>query len=312
MDKAIKASKARTLFENRPYLHEGEITLNKPIVTVGEVPDRSALSYRAEQAGADGVIYNDVYDNGYDLNQVILGFKNPEEYNIKLASRKGNSNISPEEAAGIPKGERNQPENPPLQYFTEGDFTSIPLLGKGEEALAYNKGDRVFKILRKPLIGHSLDFNFNEVPFTPSRIGTFHRQYINPRNNHPIFEPINFEGIYTSSEGQSLPVISQRKINTLNAEDYPNLGSELTNMLDKYGYKLNTKGVYDSYENKYGSISDLHERNLGRDLNGNLRVFDATAGKIDYDAFELSTAKIKQNSYLKTFEEYLQQNPKDL
>jgi hypothetical protein len=28
--------------------------------------------------GADGIIYNDVYDNGYNNNQVIFSFKRPE------------------------------------------------------------------------------------------------------------------------------------------------------------------------------------------------------------------------------------------
>lgn len=73
--KAEKAARARKLFENRKYKHQGEVTLEKPLTTVGDVPDRSALSYTAEKMGADGLIYNNVYDNGFDNNQVILSFK---------------------------------------------------------------------------------------------------------------------------------------------------------------------------------------------------------------------------------------------
>lgn len=73
--KAEKAEKARKIFENRKYKHEGEITLEKPLTTVGEVPNRSALSYDAEKMGADGVIYNNVYDNGFDNNQVIFSYR---------------------------------------------------------------------------------------------------------------------------------------------------------------------------------------------------------------------------------------------
>jgi hypothetical protein len=51
------------------------LVLEKPIITVGDVPDRSALSYQADALGADGLIYNNVYDNGYNNNQVILSFK---------------------------------------------------------------------------------------------------------------------------------------------------------------------------------------------------------------------------------------------
>lgn len=77
VEKAAKAEKARALFANRPYTHSGDLTLEKPVVTIGDVPNRSALSWQAEQMGADGLVYNNVYDNGYDLNQVILSFKQP-------------------------------------------------------------------------------------------------------------------------------------------------------------------------------------------------------------------------------------------
>ena len=73
--KAEKAARARKLFENRKYKHQGEVTLEKHLTIVGDVPDRSALSYTAEKMGADGLIYNNVYDNGFDNNQVILSFK---------------------------------------------------------------------------------------------------------------------------------------------------------------------------------------------------------------------------------------------
>ena len=73
--KAEKAARARKVFEDRKYKLTGEVTLDKPLTTVGEVPDRSVLSYDAEKMGADGIIYNNVYDNGYDNNQVILSHK---------------------------------------------------------------------------------------------------------------------------------------------------------------------------------------------------------------------------------------------
>ena len=81
--KAEKAAKARKVFEDRKYKYQGEVTLDKPITTVGEVPNRSTLSYDAEKMGADGIIYNNVYDNGYDNNQVILSFKSHVPSNKK-------------------------------------------------------------------------------------------------------------------------------------------------------------------------------------------------------------------------------------
>ena len=74
--KGAKAKRARELFAERPQ-YSGQVTLDKPIQTVGEVPNRSALSYDAERMGADGIIYNDVYDNGYNNNQVIFSFNKP-------------------------------------------------------------------------------------------------------------------------------------------------------------------------------------------------------------------------------------------
>lgn len=82
--KAEKAEKARKVFADRKYKHEGDLTLDKPITTVGEVPDRSVLSYEAEKMGADGIVYNNVYDNGFDNNQVILSFKTPEKTSINV------------------------------------------------------------------------------------------------------------------------------------------------------------------------------------------------------------------------------------
>lgn len=73
--KAEKAQRARELFANRPHMHEGAVILEKPITTVGDVPDRSKLSRIAEQLGSDGIVYNDVYDNGFSNNQVIHSFK---------------------------------------------------------------------------------------------------------------------------------------------------------------------------------------------------------------------------------------------
>lgn len=73
--KGAKAAKARALFANRPVQVQGNVTLEKPMITIGDVPNRSWLSYYADDAGADGLIYNDIYDNGYNNNQVILSFK---------------------------------------------------------------------------------------------------------------------------------------------------------------------------------------------------------------------------------------------
>ena len=112
--KGIKAAKARNIFSARPDKYTGTATLDKPIVTVGEVPNRSLLSYQADNMGADGLVYNGVYDNGYNNNQVILSFRRPKLTKIQLSEA---------ERLGIPKGTRNQPDNTALP--TRG-FDVIP------------------------------------------------------------------------------------------------------------------------------------------------------------------------------------------
>ena len=96
--KGMKAAKARNIFSTRPDKYTGTITLDKPIVTIGEVPNRSTLSYQADNIGADGLIYNGVYDNGYNNNQIILSFRRPKLTKIQLSEA---------ERLGIPKHERN-------------------------------------------------------------------------------------------------------------------------------------------------------------------------------------------------------------
>lgn len=112
--KGMKAARARNTFSTRPDKYKGTVTLDKPIVTIGEVPNRSSLSYQADNIGADGLIYNGVYDNGYNNNQVILSFRRPELTKIQLSEG---------ERLGIPKGTRNQPDNTALP--TRG-FDAIP------------------------------------------------------------------------------------------------------------------------------------------------------------------------------------------
>lgn len=96
--KGTKAARARNVFSARSDKYTGTVTLNKPTVTVGEVPNRSSLSYQADNMGADGLIYNGVYDNGYNNNQVILSFRRPELTKIQLSEA---------ERLGIPKHERD-------------------------------------------------------------------------------------------------------------------------------------------------------------------------------------------------------------
>ncbi|RGT47297.1 hypothetical protein DWX27_19420 [Bacteroides intestinalis] len=73
--KAEKAAKARERFAKRPYRVEGDLQLDRPITTVGDVPNRAALERAADKMNADGVVFNNVYDNGYSNNQIIFSLR---------------------------------------------------------------------------------------------------------------------------------------------------------------------------------------------------------------------------------------------
>ncbi len=74
-NKVEKATNARDLFAKRPVRVEGDLELNKPLVTVGDVPNRAQIQKAADTMGGDGVIFNNVYDNGYGHNQVIFSYR---------------------------------------------------------------------------------------------------------------------------------------------------------------------------------------------------------------------------------------------
>lgn len=112
--KGIKAQKARDLFANRKYHLKGEITFDKPIQTIGDVKDRSKLSYDADNMGADGLIYNDIYDNGYNHNQVILGWK---QFNNKSDVSKV-KNVNTPTLALVFRGFKDKPISRDYTFFT--------------------------------------------------------------------------------------------------------------------------------------------------------------------------------------------------
>lgn len=90
--KAEKAAAARERFAKRPYRVEGDLELERPIVTVGDVPNRAALERAADKMNADGVIFNNVYDNGYSNNQVIFSLR--DDLKNGRVFKKGTKNLA--------------------------------------------------------------------------------------------------------------------------------------------------------------------------------------------------------------------------
>ncbi len=90
--KAEKAAAARERFAKRPYRVEGDLELERPIVTVGDVPNRAALERAADKMSADGVVFNNVYDNGYSNNQVIFSLR--DDLKNGRVSKKGANTLA--------------------------------------------------------------------------------------------------------------------------------------------------------------------------------------------------------------------------
>ena len=168
LNKAQKALKARQMFSRRPYTHSGDLTLDKPLVTVGDVPNRSLLSYQAERLGADGLVYNDVYDNGYDANQVILSFKQPDNYMLTARAYKGGPRKSSdyEFFTTDPRYAHNYGQVKP--YYIQSQFpvvTEEPLMGSKDPITMDMFINRVLNGNRADaIIGH--DKVTGEFPYT--------------------------------------------------------------------------------------------------------------------------------------------------
>lgn len=177
--KGMKAQKARQLFADRLYQLKGEVELDKPIVTVGEVPNRSQLSYYADNSGADGLIYNGVYDNGYNANQVILSYKLPSIPNSKRVKIPGKSYQA---SIGNPVQIKDG-----VEYYMPNQL--IEEVKRGKEAAA--------KFFEHPVVQQSYKHNQElaeklgiTIPDRPENIGNIIRQPVKirwsgaPSNSH--------------------------------------------------------------------------------------------------------------------------------
>lgn len=160
--KAEKALKARQLFSRRPYTHSRDLTLDKPLVTIGDVPNRSALSYQAEQLGADGLIYNNVYDNGYDANQVLLSFRHPDNYMLTARAYKGGPEISNVPTIDIRQSLVNQ-------YNTN---KYIRLLGKAKDSDQFKGSIEDRSIVTRPFAEYLEKLGINSSLFTEKDLNT--------------------------------------------------------------------------------------------------------------------------------------------
>lgn len=306
-------------FEN-PMFKQGGLWYNSGLVEApSEIPSRSNLlvtreplafsnkggHFAKEDLGGRRIPFDEnqlnkvnttayIYEPGYGFKKIKPSDNRVIIHNITERPSK----LTQEELSGIPKGERNNISTPLKDFGTYevrewGDYSSSlgKHIGDGDEAAVFDAGNRVFKILYDPIQGLSKEAlktsKLVNEEFNPSLISDIFKYHINPKNQHQIFEPIQFEGVIRDNYGRMAPVISQRKLQpvadinggTLTEELQNNLTQELKETLVNQGYipvqNVRDYGyTQDGFANDYGTIFDLHPWNLGRDQNGNLKVFD--------------------------------------
>lgn len=192
--KGAKAQKARDLFANRKYHLKGEVTFEKPMQTIGDVKNRSWLSYDADNMGADGLIYNDIYDNGYNHNQVILGWKqfnnnilasiydNPDQYKGRISDRVINYIKQRKEVGKSLEDSRDFIQSTAVKNSKETNQKIADRLSLPRQA--------EYDLQRKPVIYHHTfgQKNYNYKGVSSDNVGGYYdrtKKTINLRQNYP-------------------------------------------------------------------------------------------------------------------------------
>lgn len=288
--KAEKAAKARERFAKRPYRVEGDLELERPIVTVGDVPNRAALERAADKMNADGVVFNNVYDNGYSNNQVIFSLRDDLK-NGRLFKKEPNTlasnkypaknlevNLNPDtptttikRSGTSPYREIGKAIEPKSKSRLKHITVESPIFGdyidNGSQQVVFNSATDPNKVLKV-----FVDRKFTSIP----EIKEFHKQWMK-RNKLPLQERIDFEG-YLQGDGRIYPVYSQNRVsilgNILPSEwvkvHLPKLNKEMR----KFGYS-NNGGVF---TNGKLTVGDISSNNVGY-IDGNIRFVDADVYK---------------------------------
>lgn len=288
--KAEKAAKARERFAKRPYRVEGDLELERPIVTVGDVPNRAALERAADKMNADGVVFNNVYDNGYSNNQVIFSLRDDLK-NGRLFKKEPNTlasnkypaknlevNLNPDtptttikRSGTSPYREIGKAIEPKSKSRLKHITVESPIFGdyidNGSQQVVFNSATDPNKVLKV-----FVDRKFTSIP----EIKEFHKQWMK-RNKLPLQERIDFEG-YLQGDGRIYPVYSQNRVsilgNILPSEWVKAHLPKLNKEMRKFGYS-NNGGVF---TNGKLTVGDISSNNVGY-IDGNIRFVDADVYK---------------------------------
>lgn len=277
--KGEKAAKARALFANRSMQTQGDLTLEKPIITIGDVPSRSQLSYYADNLGADGIIYNGVYDNGYNNNQVILSFKKMNKTNNKSPIKPSIGDITDETQIRTLYPVYEKMKNSPHYKGLSAPFPEENIGGQNVIILGQLDAGKFSEYQAERIIENMKKWGFNPDQFSSDlwhdgmrvsgRPSTFIRTKAkDPINIYITKEPNSYGGFYNPTTGRAytriLPNSSAESIrsatihegmshgtddiiNTATKGVAPHQYKEITSAVEKAGF-AKTKGTEKWYE----------------------------------------------------------------
>lgn len=271
--KAEKAAAARDRFAKRPYRVEGDLELERPIVTVGDVPNRAALERAADKMGADGVIFNNVYDNGYSNNQVIFSLRDDLK-NGTMTHKPTGKTVIPTENNPYPKiGTATMVDG---IFEPTGDIFGEILPTQGTKHVVFkHKTDptKVVKVYKPTEGGYK----------TLDELREGLRMY-RARDEVPGAVPTELQG-YLQGENGMYPVFTQTKVGPIKKMS---VLDELARMFEAKGW---TRINDSSYKNSKITVGDITTENVGM-LNGKPVIFDPEAA-YNEDIIKVSNAKFK-------------------
>lgn len=271
--KAEKAAKARERFAKRPYRVEGDLELERPIVTVGDVPNRAALERAADKMSADGVIFNNVYDNGYSNNQVIFSLRDNLK-NSTMTHKPTGKIVTPTENNPYPKIGTATIVNGKLEPTGDIFGELLPTQGT-KQVVFYHKTDptKVVKVSKVPEEGYkTVDELRRAIKMSRAR------------DEVPSAVPTELQG-YLQGEKGMYPVFTQTKVGPIEKE---NVLDELAKIFESKGW---TRINDSSYKNSRITVGDITTENVGM-LNGKPVIFDPEAA-YNEDIIRMSNTKFK-------------------
>lgn len=271
--KAEKAAAARDRFAKRPYRVEGDLELERPIVTVGDVADRAALERAADKMNADGVVFNNVYDNGYSNNQVIFSLRDDLK-NGTMTHKLTGKVVIPTENNPYPKiGTATMVDG---SLKPTGDIFGELLPTQGTKHVVFkHKTDptKVVKVYKPTEGGYK----------TLDELREGLRMY-RARDEVPGAVPTELQG-YLQGENGMYPVFTQTRVGSI---EKMSVLDELARMFEAKGW---TRINDSSYKNSKITVGDITTENVGM-LNGKPVIFDPEAA-YNEDIIKVSNAKFK-------------------